>query len=62
MEVSVALASMRFLQAWLIGVTPNDLASCAGSGAILMAAGILLMLFPVHRALSIDTLKAIHCD
>jgi putative ABC transport system permease protein len=58
--VAGALVLMRFLQEyWLVGVTPRDLTSYAGSAIILFAAGILAMLAPMRRAISVDPMASI---
>ena len=57
-----ALASMKFLGNLLYGVTPGDFLSYAGTGIILFAAGILAMLLPLRRAVSIDPMTAIRYE
>ncbi len=54
-----AIASMKFLGNLLYGVTPGDPISYTGTGIILFTVGILAMLLPLRRAVSIDPMMAI---
>lgn len=54
-----AIALTRFLRMFLFGVTPSDPVSYFATGIVLMVAGILAMVLPARRAMSVDPMVAI---
>jgi putative ABC transport system permease protein len=54
-----ALILMRFLRMLWFGVTPDDPISYVTTGIVLMATGILAIIVPARRAMSVDPMVAI---
>jgi putative ABC transport system permease protein len=54
-----ALASTRYLQSHLYGVTSSDPVSYLATAVGLLAVGLLAMFWPVRRALAVDPLTAL---
>jgi putative ABC transport system permease protein len=57
-----AFGGMRFLQAFLFGVAPADLATLTGAAALLAVVALVACLVPARRATKIDIVSALRAD
>jgi predicted permease len=55
-------ACTQFLRSFLVGVTPGDSISYLITGVVLLTTGILSMLIPMLRAMSVDPMTAIRYE
>jgi ABC-type lipoprotein release transport system permease subunit len=57
-----ALGLTRFLETLLFGVEPTDVATFAGTGALLIAVAALAAWIPARRVMRVDPMSALRAE